>query len=166
MKFELVHLFDADVETMQQAVFYDAELNKRLLKMPNVSDRVVKELKDEGDFAKRVMFIEVAAAVPKEVRSILGDKLGWHEYATLDKKNHVIDFEIKPTVKLPLECRGRYAMHPEGNGKVRRVISGDVNVKIPLLGKTVEKVIVGQLSTTFELDYAIVRDYVNEIAKQ
>jgi hypothetical protein len=164
MKFELVHTFDADIETFQHAVFYDAELNKRLLKMPNVSDRVVKELEDKGDTATRLMFIEVAAAVPKEVRSILGDKLGWHEFATLDKKKHVISFEIKPTVKLPLECKGQYAMHPEGGGKIRRVISGDVNVKIPLLGKTIEKVIVGQLSTTFELDYEIVRDYVNELA--
>lgn len=164
MKFELIHHFDAEIDAFERIVYFDDELNKRLLKMPNVSNRVVKELEDKGDRARRRMFIEVAAAIPKEVRSLIGDKLGWHEESTLDKKRHIVEFEIQPTVKLPLECKGRYEMIPEAGGKVRRVITGDVNVKIPLLGKTVEKIIVSQLVTSFEEEEKIVKDYLREIA--
>lgn len=164
MKFELIHHFDADIATFEKAVYFDDELNKRLLKMPNVSNRVVKELEDKGDTARRLMFIEVAAAIPKEVRSLIGDKLGWHEVSTLDKKNHIVNFEIQPTVKLPLDCKGRYEMIPEAGNKVRRVITGEVNVKIPLLGKSVEKIIVSQLVASFEEEEGIVKSYLRELA--
>lgn len=166
MNFELIHHFEADIDVFVKAVYFDEELNKRLLKMPNVSNRVVKELKDGPDRATRTMFIEVAAAVPKEARALLGDKLGWHEVSTLDKKKNLVEFEIQPTVKLPLECRGRYEMTAESGGKVRRVISGDVKVKIPLLGKTIEKIIVSQLVSSFEAEEGIVRAYMAELSKK
>jgi hypothetical protein len=166
MEFELIHHFDCDIASFEKAVYFDEELNKRLLKMPNISDRQVKEIKDEGDHARRLMFIEAAAALPKEVRSILGEKFGWHEVSTLDKKTHTVTFEIQPTVKLPLECKGRYEMIAEGANKVKRVIKGEVKVKIPLLGKTVEKIVVSQLVTSFEQEEKIVRDYLAEIAKK
>ena len=44
MEFKLVHTFDAEINSYVDMVYFDEELNKRLLKMPNVSDRVVKDL--------------------------------------------------------------------------------------------------------------------------
>lgn len=163
MNFELIHHFDADIATFERAVYFDDELNKRLTKMPNISARQVKALDDKGDSARRVMFIEAAAAMPAEVRKLLGEKFGWHEESTLDKKTHTVTFVILPTVKLPLECKGRYEMIPEGAGKVKRIITGDVKVKIPLLGKSIEKIIVSQLVTSFEQEEKIVKEYLKEL---
>lgn len=163
MQFELIHHFDADLDAFVKTVYFDPELNKRLLKMKNISDRRVKELNDGPDKATRVMFIEVAAAIPKEVRSIVGERLGWNEVSTLDKKTNTITFEIQPTVKLPLECGGKYEMRQEAPGKILRRISGDVKVKIPLLGKTIEKIIVNQLVESFEQEQGIVKEYLAEL---
>ena len=166
MEFKLVHTFEAEINSFVDAVYFDEELNKRLLKMPNVSNRVVKDLKRDGDKASRTMFIEVASAIPKEVRALIGDKLGWNEESTLDKKTNTVAFKILPTVKLPLECSGTYVMTADGPNKVKRVISGDVKVKIPFLGKTVEKLIVSQLIDSFEKEEIIVKEYLKDLAKR
>jgi hypothetical protein len=165
MEFELIHHFECGLPAFVKAVYFDNELNKRLLKMKNISHREVKEIKDGPEKATRLMYIEAASAIPREVRALVGDKLSWNEVSTLDKKTNTVSFEIQPTMKLPLECKGRYEMSAEGSGKVRRVISGDVRVRIPLIGKTVEKFVVNQLVASFEEEEIIVRDYLREIAK-
>ncbi len=164
MKFELIHHFDAEIDAFVKTVYFDDNLNQRLLKMKNISAREVKSIEDKGDTAERVVFIEAAAAIPKEARAIVGEKLGWNEHSRLDKRTRTVSFEIKPLIKVPLDCHGRYEMVPEADGRVRRVITGEVNVKVPLIGKTIEKFIVKALTESFEEEEVLVKEYLRETA--
>ncbi len=164
MEFELIHHFDADMDTFVQAVYFDQELNQRLAAMKNISAREVKSLVDKGDTAERVMFIEVAAALPKEARKFVGEKLGWNEVSTLDRRTNIVSWKIDPQVKLPLDCHGKYEMIAEGKGKVRRVITGEVKIRIPLVGKSIEKFVVNQLVESFEEEEILVKEYLRELA--
>lgn len=164
MKFELIHHFDADIDPFVKAVYFDDALNQALSSMKNISKREVKEITDGPEKAHRVMFIEVAAAIPKEARRFVGERLGWNEVSTLDKKTNVITWQIEPQVKLPIDCQGKYEMVAEGKGKVRRIITGEVKVKLPLVGKKLESFIVNQLVESFEEEEVLVKKFLRELA--
>jgi hypothetical protein len=60
-----------------------------------------------------------------------------------------------------LECDGRYAFSAQGD-QTRRVVEADVNVKIPLVGRRVERFIADGLTDTMNAEARILEAFIRE----
>jgi hypothetical protein len=85
---------------------------------------------------------ELSGAVTKVVDP---DRLTWVEDSTVDLRAHATRCEIRPDAYANL-LAGRYdaSIEPDGRG-ARRVITGTIKVKVPLVGGKVERAIVSGL---------------------
>ncbi|MGI5865243.1 MAG: DUF2505 family protein [Myxococcales bacterium] len=145
MDFEIVHTFDADRETVERAML-DPQLAPYLLEhMTLVRHIELLEHRDDGAaIVRRVRY------VPEPVISRIGtmqvrpEWMSWTEESRFDLHVHRVDYENVPHVpKIAevMEQRGVIRFEEAGPGKCRRTVCGSLKIKMPLVGRIVEKVI-------------------------
>jgi hypothetical protein len=82
---------------------------------------------------------------PAAARVVSPDKLSWVEVSTLDRSAHAIDLRIEPDSYADrLRFTGSVELLDEG-ATTRRVLDGDVRVKVPLVAGKVEGAVVSGL---------------------
>lgn len=147
MKFEITHTFDADVETVLAAM-YDPALHEFLTKeMTTINEIEQLETHDQGArVQRRVRYM------PKPLIQKIGPKeipprwMEWVEESTLDRSAQTVSFKNKPTTQKIanlLVNEGTMQFRAKG-AKTERVLKGELNVKVFLLGKIAEKFIYNQ----------------------
>ncbi len=72
-------------------------------------------------------------------------RLSWVEVSTLDRVSHSIDLRVLPdSYGEKLRVSGTAVLQPDADG-TRRVLDGDVKVRVPLVGGRVEGAVVSGL---------------------
>jgi hypothetical protein len=70
-----------------------------------------------------------------------------------------IEPHIKPAWKKYFEAKGTYELVTLGPGRTRRVVRGDVDVRVTsIVRKVAERMIVGEVRKTFDVEAATLRD--------
>ena len=85
----------------------------------------------------------------------LASMLRWIEESTYDKARHRFDYRILPN--LPESWRDRFQSHgsyqlTQEGALVHRRIEGEIVVRVPLLGRTVEKLLVREVTENFRAE--------------
>ncbi|HYZ92597.1 MAG TPA: DUF2505 domain-containing protein [Actinomycetota bacterium] len=161
MRFTLENRIDAPLNDVEQASL-DDEFQRRLTSLPNVHERRILSVEtDEGGCVHRLVRYAFAGPVPAPVlRAIGGSTISWDEKATFDPSAHEWRFKIEPHVMAGrFECDGRYAFVPEGDSTTR-IVEADIRVKIPIVGRQVERFISGSLKTTMNAEAAMLDEYL------
>lgn len=145
MDFEISHTFDAEREVVEKAMF-EPELASFLLQnMTLVTQIEVKEKNESGATIRRkvhytpVPMIKKVGPTPVEP-----EWMAWVEHSEFDRSRHEIAFENVPVVKQIaelMEQKGTIRFEPAGPGKTRRVVSGVLRIRFPLLGRVAERII-------------------------
>jgi hypothetical protein len=161
MHFTVENQIDAPLNEVEQASL-DDDFQRRLTSLPNVHERrvVAVDARPDGT-VHRVVRYAFAGPVPAPVlRAIGGSTISWDEKATFVPSAHEWQFEIEPHVMAGrLECRGRYAFLAEGEA-TKRIVEAEIRVKIPIVGRQVERFIAGSLKTTMNAEAAMLGDYL------
>ena len=144
MKFTVRDIFDTDVETYWNEIFFDEEYNARLYREAlGFKDFQLVELTGEKDGPRtRTMRTEPAADAPAVVRKLIGDSLTYTESGRFDPETKVWTYQIT-TSKLAdkLHIGGRLWAEPQGDKKLARAAEIEIDVKIFGVGGTIEKFI-------------------------
>ncbi|MFN7133098.1 MAG: DUF2505 family protein [Myxococcales bacterium] len=145
MDFEITHTFDADREVVEQAMF-ELELAPFLLKnMTLVTHIELKEKKeDDKGIARKVHYVPVPMIKKVGTFDVEPEWMAWIEHSRFDRASHRLEFENVPVVKQIaelMEQKGTIRFEPAGPGKTKRVVSGVLKVKFPILGRVAEKII-------------------------
>lgn len=167
MKFELVHYFDVDVEMFEE-ITSDPDMEKELLKLPNLATReLIKEVDKNGRLHREVRYI-ANGFIPLAIRHVIKPKmLTWMEISTFDKKKHLTEWHIEPFYfKDVIDCRGNYACHPDGKNGCRREIHGQLNISIPVIGNIAENYIITELKKNFEKEYELTTSFIERKLKK
>ncbi len=161
--FRLEHDFpDIPVEVFE-AHLNHPELIKMLDKMPAFRSRDLVDKKDNGDGSTTWRFKVVAGGdVPSSVRKVLNEEmLTWHEDTRFVPSEHTIHWTIVPLAAKAqqlLESKGIWKLIPQGKG-TRRVIEGQITVKVPLIGKVVEQYLASELKRNYDVEPDIQRRF-------
>lgn len=145
MDFEIVQTLAASPDRVDDALIDPAFL-VRMAELPKLgSAEVLSQSRTDDVVVQQVRYLfraELSGAVTKVVDP---DRLTWVEDSTVDLRAHATRCEIRPDAYANL-LAGRYDAHIEPNGHgARRVITGTVKVKVPLVGGRVERAIVSGL---------------------
>lgn len=161
--FTLTHDFpDISVELFERHLNHP-ELIAMLAGMPAFRSRDLVEKKELGGGVVNWRFKVVAGGeVPPAARKVMSeDMFTWHEDTRFVPAEHTIHWSIVPlkdSVKDILEAKGIWKLMPHGQG-TRRLIEGNIHVKIPFVGKVVEQFLAAELKRNYEVEPDLQRKF-------
>ena len=156
MKFEIVNRFRTTVADFER-VLDDPQLYEKL-RLPAIEKIEPLERVDEGErVRRRVRYTpNTDGKIPSFGRSVVKPSmLRWIEESTYDKARHRFDYRILPNLpeswRDRFQSQGSYQLAQEGGEVVRR-IEGEIVVRLPLLGRTVEKLLLREVTENFRAE--------------
>jgi hypothetical protein len=159
--FRLEHEFpDISVELFEKHLNHP-ELIAMLGAMPAFRSRDLVEKKDLGDGRVNWRFKVVAGGdIPKSAQKVVSPEfLTWHEDTRFEPKEHTIYWKIDPLQKkVDVDAHGIWKLIPSGQG-TKRVIEGNITVKMPIVGKVVEGFLASELKKNYDVEPDIQRKF-------
>jgi hypothetical protein len=160
-RFSIVHEFDCDVATYWQIFWDDVFNQEQYVRMD--CERTVTRLEDEGDRRIRDQQVRPRRELPAIVRKIMpSGSLGYVEHGIWHKPAGPLEVEIKVPSLDRFSMRASYAVTDLGGGRCRREFGGECNVRVPLLGSTVERIIIDNMRETYDIAARVHREWVEK----
>ena len=163
MKFEIAHIYDLDPKTYATEVHFSDELQAKYVGTIYKERLVLDRQEDDRGLTIRFRVTpnrDIPAALKKALR---GAGLGYEEVDRFDREKLRVDWSVKTDAfTKKTTCKGAVTFEDAGGGKCRRVISGEVKVRVMLVGGMIEKAIVDGMKDSFEKTAAITRNFLRE----
>jgi hypothetical protein len=160
MKFEIVQDVRATPEAIDAALVDPAFL-VRMAELPKLgSAEVVSQARDGEVMRQDVRYLFQAELSSAVTRVVDPKKLTWVERSVCDLAAHRTQCEIRPDNYGGL-LSGRYdAVIVATDGGARRTLTGELKVKMPLVGGKVERAIVGGLEENAAAQTTLLEDFL------
>ncbi len=168
--FRLEHDFPEISVALFERYLNHPDLISMLSGMPAFRSRDLVEKTELAEGAVNWRFKVVASSkIPAAAQRLFaGDVLTWHEDARFVPAEHNIYWKITPlqdTVRALLSAHGTWKLIPMGAG-TKRIIDGNVDVKVPLVGKVVELFLKTELTKNYEVEPEIQRRFYLKMKAQ
>lgn len=163
MRFEIVHEFDIPLDALELAVLSPTLVDKMAERLPSIGKVSQKEHKLEAGRLERVWSYQANVKIPNFASSVVTkDMLAWDERSTYDLKRHASEWKIVPNIKPEwrkyFDASGSYELVPTGAGGTKRIVRGELELKVPLVRQMAERMIVNEVRKTFDAEAATLRD--------
>jgi hypothetical protein len=161
------HEFECSEATLFDICFFDEEFNRRLyletLKFPVW--RVLEHHLTDDKLERKVEVQPAIDNVPPALRKILGDRFGYVEEGTLDRRALRYRFRVIPAA-MPDKTTIKGELYAEklGDARVRRVVEFSIDVKVFGIGKMVEQKAIADTQESYDKMAAFLRGYLKEKA--
>lgn len=164
MRYTIRHTFNTDIDTFWDKIFFDPEYNDALFKQHlGFTEYEVLELdrKEDGSVTRRVRAVP-KAEVPKAVKKVIGDSVGYTEVGRFDPRTRRFHVEVIPNAAADkIKTKLSMWVEPRGDKHVERFVEVENEVKIFGVGKVVEGVIEKQTRD----NYGRAADFTNQWIK-
>ncbi len=156
MRFSVEHRFAAPIHAVEQSMT-DPEFFAQLRDLPGVEAPVLLERRERAGSVELAVRYVFSGDLPSIARRVLGrGEVAWVQRSTVDLERHRTDFTIVPEAHAELlTCTGVYLLRAVpgrpaadlGNGgqETARTISGELRVRVPVLGGRAERAIASGL---------------------
>ena len=144
MRFEIISYFEHPLEAVEAGML-DRDVNRQVAeRMDTLLELEPLVLDDGGDVVRRKV-----RYLPKPMIKRVGPKkveprwMEWTEESEFDRRRHSMTFRNVPRVakiRALMENTGTVTLTPSGDG-TRRVVRGELRIKVPILGRLAEKII-------------------------
>jgi hypothetical protein len=165
--FAIAHEFDIPLDALELAVIspalvdkYGAKVHRLAVGIEKVTERS-RSLKN--GVLERVWHYQANVSVPKFARGYLTREMcAWDEQCTYEMPKHRGRWTIVPNVKPEwrsfFSSSGSYHIESLGNGRSRRVVEGEVELRVRVVRQVAERLIVGEVKKAFEAEAATLHD--------
>lgn len=149
MKFRIVHDVNVPAEKYWQYLM-DPELEAAVAKVTNLAEFRVFEAGDQGGLFVRKVHVIPDVVLPGALKKIIGDTIGYTQTDRVPKGVTYYDWTAIPdAIADKAKISGKFTVESTGEGRSRRTIEGDVDVKIMLVGKLAEKFVIDELEKNY-----------------
>lgn len=166
MDFEIEHEFDIPRDALELAVISPSLVQKLRGRLPNIEALDQREHRLVDHRLERVWVYRADVPIPAFARAyVTREMLAWDEHSTYDISKHASEWRIEPHVKPEwrkyFSASGTYALTSLDSGRTKRVVSGKLELRVPLVRQVAEKLILGEVKKTFEAEAEALRDLAN-----
>ncbi|MFH2010687.1 MAG: DUF2505 family protein [bacterium] len=145
MNFEYRHSFAVPVDTLIEAVFHPDLPPFLTEKMTTIiSIEPLERQEDDTRLTRRVKYVPVPMINRIGTKKVTPEAMQWIEVSSFDKRTKVMTFENVPThpkIRAKMTNSGRMEFVARGSDRSERIITGELKVKFPLLGRVAEGII-------------------------
>lgn len=159
MKLMVRHNFPCSKDTFWQ-MFWDEEYDRMLREVTEATRETLWDREEGGGRRWRMRFVPQQELPAMIARAVGTKKLIYEQESFLDA-NKVLHWEVFPAV-VPDKVQARGTMKLVGaDGKLERVVEGDISVRIPLVGGGIERMIHGSVLDGYERAYQVSLDWLD-----
>ena len=144
MKFELCHSFDAPIETVWETLLHPKLATALVAEVENLLEMEIVESNEKQGVIHRSVRYRPSPMIEK-----IGPKkveprwMEWTEHSEADPARYCIEFKNIPRVSQVaslMQNHGTVELTSTDKG-CKRVIRGELKIKVPILGKIAERII-------------------------
>jgi hypothetical protein len=149
MKLNVSHRFGCNPETFWN-MYWDDSFEEVLNQSTDVKRELLEE-KDDGEIYYRKLKFTPEKDLPRPAAKVLGSsKLIYEQENTFYRSKSEMVWGVLPSL-LPgrLSAGGLMKVLPDGDG-CRLEVTGDIEVKVRFVGGQIEKMVVGQVETSYD----------------
>ena len=164
MHFQISHEFDVPLDALELAVLSPDLLSRLRRNLSATMEEVTQKQHElvEGVLT-RVWSFQANVKVPVFAKKVVTrEMLSWDEQSKYSIKTHVAAWVVVPNVRPEWQkyfhAEGTYTLLPLASGRTRRVVEGELSLKVPVVQKVAERAILGEVKKTFEAEAATLRD--------
>lgn len=145
-------------------LFESEAFRERLRERAQIHQQVIDEKHENGVLVSRTVRTEPDRELPSVVASLLGAaKLAYIQESHFDNAGRRIQWTVRLEVMSDkVDVRGTTQVRPEGDQASVRVVDGDITVRVPLVGKRIEKVVVAEFEKSMERAAEVARELIEE----
>lgn len=163
MHFEGAHEFDIPLDAIELAVLSPdlAEKIAARLHAPEAIEQ--REHEVEGTRLRRLWSHRGNVKIPIWAgRSTVRDLWTWEERSVYDLRRHASEWTLvprgRPSFQKYFTGQGSYQLFPLGAGRSRRVVSGRVELRVPVARQLAERLIVDELKKVLAAEAETLRE--------
>jgi len=165
--FEITHEFDIPLDALELAVISPALVDRYGTKVHKLGvgiERVTERSRSlKQGVLERTWHYQANVNVPKFAQGYLTREMcAWDEMTVYDMPKHRGRWTIVPNVKPEwrrfLQATGSYEIEPLGDGRSRRVVKGELELRVRVVRQVAERLIVAEVRKAFEAEAATLRD--------
>ena len=163
--FTVRHTFDVDVDTFWKDIFFNSDFNRRLYLEHlgfKTYDVIEEKQQSDGTVERKVRQTPKTDA-PAVVKKLVGDEVSYLEAGRFDPAKKRWAYTITPSkLSDKIEIGGEFWAEPKGDGKIERICTVDLEVKIFGVGKAVEGFIEKQTKDSYDKAATFTRAFIAE----
>jgi hypothetical protein len=161
LQFRIHHEFDAPVDTIEQALMKPELADFLCEGLESLESVEVTEHTVENDEFRRVWRFQAKAPLPiLSGHRVTREMLGWEEHSRYRLRERCADWYVLPRGdgredapwRRYFRSDGRYRLEALGGGRSRRTVEGDIDVRLGLIGRLVERLAVAELRKAYRAE--------------
>lgn len=162
MKIYASHHLPCPPETFWR-LYFDDEYKEALDREMDLAEHVILEDTPRGDRRLIRARITPRREVPRAVQKVIKSAtLGYEEERLYDAQRSQIDWKaLHAALGSRFHCQGLFRVDPEGDG-CRRVLEGEIRVKILGVGKLIERGIASDVERTYDVAARFIARWLEE----
>jgi hypothetical protein len=163
MRFELVQHVHAPIEAIEEALV-DPRFLDALAGLPKLGRPKLLDQRQTGDRIFQRVRYDFEGDLNATVRAFIDpSKLSWVEESTQDRASHLTDIAIVPDNYTSIFAfSGQTRLEPgSAPGTTVRTTTGEVTVRVPLVGGKAEAAIISGLCEHSEREEAVLNDWLS-----
>ena len=161
MRFAISHELDAPLDAVELAVMSPALGGMLAQKVPSLESVVHVEHDLRGGELHRVLRFQASAPLPIFKGYDIGrDAMAWEERWTYRLADHASTWSVAPKDRWRRYFRseGTYRLEPLPDGRTRRTVEGDIEIRVRVLGGIVERMAVAEVRRTYDAEADTLRE--------
>ncbi|HLK39856.1 MAG TPA: DUF2505 family protein [Polyangiaceae bacterium] len=167
MHFRIAHEFDIPLDALELAVIsptlvdkFAAKVLRLAVGIETITERA-RSLKD--GVLEREWHYQAHVRIPQFARGYITQEMcAWDERSVYEMSKHRGRWSIVPNVKPEwrryFASAGTYTIEPLGGGRSRRVVEGNLDLRVRVVRQVAERLIVNEVKKAFEAEAATLRD--------
>lgn len=160
MKLRAVHDFIGLTLESYETLYFSEDFNKGLCESVAL-ERTLNKLEDDGKLIERVVTVCPDRTIPAPLAKVLKtDKIEYQEILTYHRGKFIGQWKtVPPFMSEKFLASGEFRFEAIDGG-VRRIMEGDITVKIFGVGGLAEKVIVSEVEASYDRAAEFTREYL------
>jgi hypothetical protein len=147
LKFSLRHALPADIQTAWSIVMSDEFADASYAHSGTVRETLSSEEREDKTFSQ--LKITVQNKLPPIAAKVVGStQLIWIQDQIINNQEFMMHWRIRIPNAEKISASGTFTLIPQGDHCLR-IVEGDVQVKIPLIGNKVEQHVCRQLERSY-----------------
>jgi hypothetical protein len=165
--FAIAHEFDIPLDALELAVLspdlvhkFSATAHQRGAGIEKITEQS-RSL--ENGVLERVWHYQAHVRLPGFARGYVTPEMtAWDEQTVYEMSKHrgrwTVVPDVKPEWRKYFSATGTYAIEPLGDGRSRRLVEGDIDLRLRVVGHVAERLMFGEVKKAFESEASTLRD--------
>jgi hypothetical protein len=160
VQFEIAHEFDIPLDALELAVVSPSLVEKFGAKVRELrgSIETIRERTRtwQDGVLERVWHYQADIRIPQFARAyVTREMCAWDERSVYQMSRHQGQWTITPKY---FASSGTYEIQPLGGGRSRRIVRGELELRVRVFRQVAERLIVSEVKKAFEAEAATLRD--------